>query len=78
MLSQHAGAANEKLLKEYEIPLSQGNYAALDVMAGEEESMRITLPQEGILTNIFKVPLDLNHTLIRGNLDRSGPTSYPG
>lgn len=75
VLSQHAGAANEKLLKEYEIPLSQGNYAALDVMAGEVESMRITLPQEGILTNIFKVPLDLNHTLIIGNLDRSGPTS---
>ena len=71
VLSRHAGAVNEKLLKEYEIPLEQGDYVALDVMAGEEESMRIVLPDGDTLTNIFKVPLDLNHTMILGNLNRS-------
>lgn len=70
-LSRHAGVVDEKLLREYEVFLEPGNYVALDVMSGEEEATRISLPREDILTNIVKVPLDLNHTVIVGNINRS-------
>lgn len=70
VLSRHAGIVTEKMLEEYDIALEHGSYAVLDVMTKEESPSRIVLP-EGAFVHTLKVPLDLNHTMLVGNLNKN-------
>lgn len=70
VLGQSRNLVSEAMLREYEIPLEKGAYVALDVMTYGEEPIRIGLPKDDILTHVLKIPVDLNHTVIIGNLNR--------
>lgn len=73
VLSRHAGVVTEAMLEEYDIPLEHTDFVAIDVMTSETELVRVALPETGILTNVVKVPLDLNHAIIVGNISRDEP-----
>lgn len=73
VLSRHAGLVTEAMLREYDIPLERTDFVAIDVMTTEAELVKVTLPEAGVLTNAIKVPLDLNHTIIVGNISRDCP-----
>lgn len=73
VLSRHVGLVTEAMLKEYDIPLERKDFVAIDVMTEETELVKVALPEEGILTHVIKVPLDLNHIIILGNISRDGP-----
>lgn len=70
VLSRHAGIMTEKMLEGYDIALEHGSYAVLDVITKEESPSRIVLP-EGVFVHTLKVPLDLNHTMLVGNLNKN-------
>lgn len=73
VLSRHTGVVTDAMLKEYDIPLERTEFVAIDVMMAETELVKVSLPEAGILTHVIKVPLDLNHIIILGNIRRDGP-----
>lgn len=73
VLSRHAGLVTEAMLREYDIPLERADFVAIDVMTTEAELVKVALPEAGVLANAIKVPLDLNHTIIVGNISRDCP-----
>lgn len=73
VLSRQVGLVTEAMLKEYDIPLERADFVAIDVMTTEAELVKVALPEERVLTNAIKVPLDLNHTIIVGNISRDCP-----
>lgn len=78
VLNRNAGVSvTEKHLSEYEIDLEKSDYIAIDVMTGEEDEgpVKIVLPKEELLIHMVKVPLDVKHTIILGNLKKDGPVS---
>ncbi|MBS4985905.1 MAG: response regulator [Hungatella hathewayi] len=74
VLGQSTALVSEAMMRQYEIPLEKGYYVALDVMTCGEEPIRIGLPEDDILTHALKIPVDLNHTVILGNLNREEGT----
>ena len=76
VLSQSAGAVTEKVLNEYGIPIRRGEYAAIDIMTREDDFSRFKIPDKGFLSHAIKVPLDMNHMMIIGNiLASTGPST---
>lgn len=75
VLSRHTGAVTEAMLKEYGIFLERTEFVAIDVMTAETDLdlVKVALPETGILSHVIKVPLDLNHIIILGNISRDGP-----
>lgn len=74
VLSRNTAVVEDTMLKEYEIPLEKGAYVALDVMTEGTEPIRLILPEDNILLHVMKIPVDLNHTVIIGNINRKcGP-----
>lgn len=78
VLGQQAVPVSETMLSEYHVPLEKGWFMAMDIMTGEDSLLRIELPEEGLLDHVIKVPLDLKHTVIIGNLRRGLPSSQCG
>ena len=64
------------MLNEYGIPIRRGEYAAIDIMTREDDFSRFKIPDKGFLTHAIKVPLDMNHMMIIGNiLASTGPST---
>ncbi len=72
-MNHHAASVSESVLKEYGILLEKGDYLAMDILYHQEGPLRPDLPEDGILPNAIKVPLDLDHVLILGNISRNAP-----
>ena len=76
VLSRSAGAVTEKVLNEYGIPIRRGEYAAIDIMTGEDDFSRFKISEKGFFSHVIKVPLDMNHMMIVGNiLASAGPST---
>lgn len=72
VLKNQGGTVSEQVLREYGVPLQKKPYIAVDVKT-REENAHVVLPEDGILENMVKFPLDLYHTILIGNLaDHSG------
>lgn len=70
VLSRKEAQISEEMLRQYNIPLEKGAYVALDIMTEEEGPFRGELPKGDVLEHVFRVPLELNHTVVLGNLGR--------
>lgn len=70
VLSRQSVNVSSAMLREYEIPLEQGEFAALDIMADQDGPLRVELPEDGPFGHVIKMPLELNHTMLLGNLRR--------
>ena len=75
VLSTHAAQVSGSMLQEYDVTLEKGEFAALDIMTEQEGPLRMELPGEGPLEHVIKVPLELNHTILLGNLRRGSSAS---
>lgn len=73
VLSKECSIMGKGLIKEYGIPIEKGEFIALDVMAGREGTVHVKLPESEVLEHVFKVSLDMSHTIIVGNLGKVSP-----
>lgn len=75
VLGHPAAVVGGDMVKEYGIPLEKGRFVALDIMTREDGPLRIELLEDGPLEHVIKVPLELNHTALLGNLRRGASAS---
>ncbi len=70
ILKSQTGFLSDAVLAEYEIPLEKSEFVALDIMTRREEFSRISVPENELLLNTIKVPVDTMHTMLIGNMNR--------
>ena len=75
VLSRQPVKVSAATLQEYEIPLEKGDFVALDIMTDVDGPLKLELPEGGLLEHVIKVPLELNHTILLGNLCRGSGLS---
>lgn len=73
VLSKEHSVVGKGFLKEYGIPLEKGEFIALDVMTEQEGAVHVKLPEGSLLDHVFKVSVDMNHTIIVGNIGKVSP-----
>lgn len=71
VLGQQVVNVSGAMVKEYDIPLEEGRFVAMDIMTRENSPLRVELLEDGFLEHVIKVPLELNHTALLGNIKRS-------
>ena len=70
VLSKQDIQVSDAMLREYRIPLVKGEFVALDSMMDEDGPLRLELPEGEGLEHVIKVPLELKHTILLGNVSR--------
>lgn len=75
LLSPQTEVISQSMLTEYDVPIQNAELVVIDLMKTEEGISRLSIPDTELLTNMIKVPLDFNHTLILGNLNPDGAGS---
>ena len=71
VLSKQDIQVSDAMLREYRIPLVKGEFVALDIMMDEDGPLRLELPEGEGLEHVIKVPLELKHTILLGNVSRN-------
>lgn len=61
---------SEAIVKEYGITLQKGCFVAIDIME-EDNVLQSKWNKPDFLINVMKVPLDLRHTMLIGNIDKN-------
>lgn len=78
VLQSHTGSVSDAMLKEYDIPLERSSFIVLDVMTRDPEPLRVPLGEAEVLVHMIKLPLELNHTLLIGNISGQTDRSQKG
>lgn len=75
VLGQQEVRVSKAMAEEYDIPLEARRFMAMDIMTQENGPLKIELLEDGFLDSVIKVPLELNHTALLGNLRRGASVS---